>query len=84
MSTSHKAHCLILPLSTTRSYQPAPILQTFTIQTLYDPLLPWAVEVAKNFGLTSAAFFTQKLQWIIFIIMYIKIKLPPTQNDEKY
>ncbi|KAK4349515.1 hypothetical protein RND71_032270 [Anisodus tanguticus] len=26
---------------------------------VYDPILPWAVEVAKKFGLVSAAFFTQ-------------------------
>ncbi|KAH0740117.1 hypothetical protein KY290_033160 [Solanum tuberosum] len=26
---------------------------------VYDPFLPWAVEVARKFGLVSAAFFTQ-------------------------
>ena len=27
--------------------------------TIYDPFLPWALEVAKKFGIFGAAFFTQ-------------------------
>ncbi|KAK4729158.1 hypothetical protein R3W88_022146 [Solanum pinnatisectum] len=52
---------------------------------VYDPFLPWAVEVAKNFGLVSAAFFTQNcaVDSIYYHVHKGVIKLPPTQNDEK-
>ncbi|KAK6781580.1 hypothetical protein RDI58_019376 [Solanum bulbocastanum] len=52
---------------------------------VYDPFLPWAVEVAKNFGLVSAAFFTQNcaVDNIYYHVHKGVIKLPPTQNDEK-
>ncbi|KAL3360454.1 hypothetical protein AABB24_013728 [Solanum stoloniferum] len=51
---------------------------------VYDPFLPWAVEVAKNFGLISAAFFTQNcaVDDIYYHVHKGVIKLPPTQNDE--
>ncbi|KAL3360458.1 hypothetical protein AABB24_013732 [Solanum stoloniferum] len=52
---------------------------------VYDPFLPWAVEVAKNFGLISAAFFTQNcaVDDIYYHVHKGVIKLPPTQNDEE-
>ncbi|WMV40345.1 hypothetical protein MTR67_033730 [Solanum verrucosum] len=52
---------------------------------VYDPFLPWAVEVAKNFGLISAAFFTQNcaVDNIYYHVHKGVIKLPPTQNDEE-
>ncbi|KAH0647154.1 hypothetical protein KY285_032402 [Solanum tuberosum] len=52
---------------------------------VYDPFLPWAVEVAKNFGLISAAFFTQNcaVDNIYYHVHKGVIKLPPTQNEEE-
>ncbi|KAL3329684.1 hypothetical protein AABB24_033838 [Solanum stoloniferum] len=52
---------------------------------VYDPFLPWAVEVAKNLGLISAAFFTQNcaVDNIYYHVHKGVIKLPPTQNDEE-
>ncbi|KAH0647153.1 hypothetical protein KY290_033158 [Solanum tuberosum] len=52
---------------------------------VYDPFLPWAVEVAKNFGLVSAAFFTQNcvVDSIYYHVHKGVIKLPPTQHDAK-
>ncbi|KAH0649171.1 hypothetical protein KY285_034419 [Solanum tuberosum] len=52
---------------------------------VYDPFLPWAVEVAKNFRLVSAAFFTQNcaVDNIYYHVHKGVIKLPPTQNDEE-
>ncbi|XP_049376602.1 UDP-glycosyltransferase 74G1-like [Solanum stenotomum] len=52
---------------------------------VYDPNLHWAVEVAKKFGLISAAFFTQNcaVDNIYYHVHKGVIKLPPTQNDEK-
>ncbi|XP_049388103.1 UDP-glycosyltransferase 74G1-like [Solanum stenotomum] len=52
---------------------------------VYDPFLPWAVEVAKNFGLVSAAFFTQNcaVDNIYYHVYKEVIKLPPTQHDAK-
>nr|BAG80538.1 UDP-glucose:glucosyltransferase [Lycium barbarum] len=51
----------------------------------YDPFLPWAVEVAKNFGLVSAAFFTQNctVDNIYYHVHKGVIKLPPTEVDEQ-
>ena len=52
---------------------------------VYDPFLPWAVEVAKQFGLISAAFFTQNcvVDNLYYHVHKGVIKLPPTQNDEE-
>ncbi|TMW98878.1 hypothetical protein EJD97_003357 [Solanum chilense] len=52
---------------------------------VYDPFLPWAVEVAKQFGLFSAAFFTQNcvVDNLYYHVHKGVIKLPPTKNDEK-
>ncbi|KAJ8538792.1 hypothetical protein K7X08_030088 [Anisodus acutangulus] len=52
---------------------------------VYDPFLPWAVEVAKKFGLVSAAFFTQNctVDNIYYHVAKGVIKLPPTQVDEE-
>ncbi|WMV40341.1 hypothetical protein MTR67_033726 [Solanum verrucosum] len=52
---------------------------------VYDPFLPWAVEVAKNFELISAAFFTQNcaVDNIYYHVHKGVIKLPPTQNEEE-
>ncbi|XP_009590532.1 UDP-glycosyltransferase 74G1-like [Nicotiana tomentosiformis] len=50
---------------------------------VYDPFLPWAVEVAKDFGLVSAAFFTQNcvVDNIYYHVHKGILKLPPTQVD---
>ncbi|KAK4349517.1 hypothetical protein RND71_032272 [Anisodus tanguticus] len=52
---------------------------------VYDPFLPWAVEVAKKFGLVSAAFFTQNctVDNIYYYVDKGVIKLPPTKVDEE-
>ncbi|XP_059275225.1 UDP-glycosyltransferase 74G1-like isoform X1 [Lycium ferocissimum] len=52
---------------------------------VYDPFLPWAVEVAKDFGLVSAAFFTQNcaVDNIYYQVHKGVLKLPPTQVDEE-
>lgn len=52
---------------------------------VYDPFIPWAVEVAKQFGLISAAFFTQNcvVDNLYYHVHKGVIKLPPTQNDEE-
>ncbi|KAL3360456.1 hypothetical protein AABB24_013730 [Solanum stoloniferum] len=52
---------------------------------VYDPFLSWVVEVARKFGLVSAAFFTQNcaVDNIYYHVHKGLIKLPPTQNDEK-
>ncbi|WMV40347.1 hypothetical protein MTR67_033732 [Solanum verrucosum] len=52
---------------------------------VYDPFLPWAVEVAKNFELVSAAFFTQNcaVDNIYYHVHKGVIKLTPTKNDEE-
>ncbi|KAK4349519.1 hypothetical protein RND71_032274 [Anisodus tanguticus] len=52
---------------------------------VYDPILSWAVEVAKKFGLVSAAFFTQNctVDNIYYHVDKGVIKLPPTQVDEE-
>ncbi|WMV40346.1 hypothetical protein MTR67_033731 [Solanum verrucosum] len=52
---------------------------------VYDPFLPWVVEVAKKIGLISAAFFTQNctVDNIYYHVHKGVIKLPPTQNAEK-
>ncbi|XP_059275227.1 UDP-glycosyltransferase 74G1-like [Lycium ferocissimum] len=52
---------------------------------VYDPFLPWAVEVAKDFGLVSAAFFTQNcaVDNIYYHVHKGVLKLPPTQDDEE-
>ncbi|CAN4077171.1 unnamed protein product [Withania somnifera] len=52
---------------------------------VYDPFLPWAVEVAKNFGLAIAAFFTQScaVDNIYYHVHKGVLKLPLTQVDEE-
>lgn len=52
---------------------------------VYDSFLPWAVEVAKDFGLVSAAFFTQNcaMDNIYYHAHKGVIKLLPTQVDEE-
>ncbi|KAM3379442.1 UDP-glycosyltransferase 74G1 [Capsicum galapagoense] len=52
---------------------------------VYDPFLPWAVEVAKNFGLATAAFFTQNcvVDNIYYHVHEGVVKLPPTQVDQE-
>nr|ACM09899.2 glycosyltransferase [Withania somnifera] len=52
---------------------------------VYDPFLPWVVEVAKNFGLAIAAFFTQScaVDNIYYHVHKGVLKLPPTQVDEE-
>ncbi|XP_009625439.1 UDP-glycosyltransferase 74G1-like [Nicotiana tomentosiformis] len=52
---------------------------------VYDPFLPWAVEVAKKYGLASAAFFTQScaVDNIYYHVHNGVLKLPPTEVDEE-
>ncbi|XP_016555414.2 UDP-glycosyltransferase 74G1 [Capsicum annuum] len=52
---------------------------------VYDPFLPWAVEVAKTFGLVIAAFFTQScaVDNIYYHVHKGVLKLPPTQVDQE-
>ncbi|XP_016441647.1 UDP-glycosyltransferase 74G1-like isoform X2 [Nicotiana tabacum] len=52
---------------------------------IYDPFLPWAVEVAKKYGLACAAFFTQScaVDNIYYYVHKGVIKLPPTEVDEQ-
>ncbi|XP_016570238.2 UDP-glycosyltransferase 74F2 [Capsicum annuum] len=52
---------------------------------VYDPFLPWAVEVAKNFRLVIAAFFTQNcaVDNIYYHVHKGVLKLPPTQADQE-
>ncbi|XP_055819923.1 UDP-glycosyltransferase 74G1-like [Solanum dulcamara] len=52
---------------------------------VYDPFLPWAVEVAKNFGLVSVAFFTQNcaVDNIYYHVHKGVIKLPPIDVDQE-
>ncbi|XP_009783231.1 UDP-glycosyltransferase 74G1-like [Nicotiana tabacum] len=52
---------------------------------VYDPFLPWAVEVAKKYGLACAAFFTQScaVDNIYYHVHKGVLKLPPTEVDEE-
>ncbi|XP_044465917.1 UDP-glycosyltransferase 74F2-like [Mangifera indica] len=45
---------------------------------VYDPVLPWALEVAKQFGLLGAAFFTQTcaVNYIYYLVYNGLLKLP--------
>ncbi|XP_059445918.1 UDP-glycosyltransferase 74F2-like [Corylus avellana] len=45
---------------------------------IYDPFLPWALEVAKKFGLVGAAFFTQTcaVNLIYYYVHHGLLKLP--------
>lgn len=47
---------------------------------VYEPFLPWALDVAKHFGLVGAAFFTQPcaVDYIYYNIQHGKISLPVT------
>ncbi|KAF5446499.1 hypothetical protein F2P56_032123, partial [Juglans regia] len=50
---------------------------------VYDPFLPWALDVAKKFGLLGAALFTQS--WAVDVIYYHvhkgELKLPLTESE---
>ncbi|XP_055821901.1 UDP-glycosyltransferase 74G1-like isoform X2 [Solanum dulcamara] len=52
---------------------------------VYDPFLPWAVEVSKNFGLVSVAFFTQNcvVDNIYYHVHKRVLKLPSTRVDQE-
>ncbi|KAB1218162.1 UDP-glycosyltransferase 74F2 [Morella rubra] len=45
---------------------------------IYDPFLPWALDVAKKFGLYGAAFFTQTcaVNFIYYYVYHGLLKLP--------
>jgi|UniRef100_A0A2N9GR28 pathogen-inducible salicylic acid glucosyltransferase len=45
---------------------------------VYDPFLPWALKVAKKFGLVGAAFFTQTcaVNFIYYLVHHGLLKLP--------
>ena len=49
---------------------------------IYDPFLPWALEVAKKFGLFGAAFFTQTcaVNFIYYHVHHGLLKLPITST----
>ncbi|KAF3665496.1 UDP-glycosyltransferase 74F1 [Capsicum annuum] len=52
---------------------------------VYDPFLPWAVEVPKNFGLVIAAFFTQScaVDNIYYHVHEGVLKLTPTHVHQE-
>ncbi|NP_001312643.1 UDP-glycosyltransferase 74G1-like [Nicotiana tabacum] len=52
---------------------------------VYDPFLPWAVEVGNNFGVATAAFFTQScaVDNIYYHVHKGVLKLPPTDVDKE-
>ncbi|KAL2544584.1 UDP-glycosyltransferase 74F2 [Forsythia ovata] len=52
---------------------------------IYDPFLSWGVDVAKKFGLVSAAFFTQScaVDNIYYHVYKKELKLP-LSNTEKF
>ncbi|XP_016481329.1 UDP-glycosyltransferase 74G1 [Nicotiana tabacum] len=52
---------------------------------VYDPFLPWAVEVGNKFGLVTAAFFTQScaVDNIYYHVLKGVIKLPPIEVDKE-
>ncbi|PHU08928.1 hypothetical protein BC332_20788, partial [Capsicum chinense] len=52
---------------------------------VYDPFLPWAVEVPKNFGLVTAAFFTQScaVDNIYYHVHKGVLKLTPTHVHQE-
>ncbi|KAK7849316.1 udp-glycosyltransferase 74f2 [Quercus suber] len=49
---------------------------------IYDPFVPWALEVAKNFGIFGAAFFTQTcaVNFIYYQVHCELLKLPITST----
>ena len=49
---------------------------------IYDPFLPWALEVAKKFGIFGAAFFTQTcaVNFIYYHVHHGLLKLPITST----
>lgn len=49
---------------------------------IYDPFLPWALEVAKKFGIYGAAFFTQTcaVNFIYYHVHHGLLKLPITST----
>lgn len=50
---------------------------------IYDPFIPWALDVAKKFGLFGAAFFTQScsVNTIYYHVKEGHIKLPLLENQ---
>ncbi|KAI5656467.1 hypothetical protein M9H77_25260 [Catharanthus roseus] len=51
---------------------------------VYDPFLPWVVDVAKKFGIFGAAFFTQScaVNNIYYHVYKGLLKLPLVENEE--
>ncbi|KAK7848653.1 udp-glycosyltransferase 74f2 [Quercus suber] len=49
---------------------------------IYDPFLPWALEVAKKFGISGVAFFTQTcaVNFIYYHVHHGLLKLPITST----
>ncbi|KAF5466129.1 hypothetical protein F2P56_016082 [Juglans regia] len=49
---------------------------------IYDPFMPWALEVSKKFGLIGAAFFTQTcaVNYIYYLVHHGHLKLPITST----
>ncbi|KAI3443954.1 hypothetical protein Pfo_000619 [Paulownia fortunei] len=50
---------------------------------IYDPFIPWSLDVAKKFGLVGAAFFTQSssVNSIYYHVHEGQIKLPLSKNQ---
>ncbi|KAL2489888.1 UDP-glycosyltransferase 74E2 [Forsythia ovata] len=50
---------------------------------IYDPFIPWGLDVAKKFGLVGAMFFTQScaVDQIYYYVYKGEIKLPITDNE---
>lgn len=50
---------------------------------VYDPFLPWALEVAKRFGLVAAAFFTQScaVNYIYCLLHHGKLNLSVSSSS---
>ncbi|KAL2544539.1 UDP-glycosyltransferase 74F2 [Forsythia ovata] len=51
---------------------------------IYDPFLPWVLDVAKKFGLVSAAFFTQScaVDNIYYRVYKKELKLPLLETEK--
>ncbi|MED6221494.1 hypothetical protein PIB30_055367 [Stylosanthes scabra] len=52
---------------------------------IYDSLLPWALDVAKKFGLVGASYLTQNLcvNSIYYHVQLGKIKVPLSDNEDE-
>ncbi|KAK4485596.1 hypothetical protein RD792_008239 [Penstemon davidsonii] len=50
---------------------------------IYDPFIPWALDLAKGFGLSAAAFFTQScaVDFIYYQVYKGELKLPLSGNE---